>query len=74
MKTNSWIWVLTILLILTFLALCAGISLAANNDINITSTLLFFIIGVLGVVLLVIVIIIFGILNKNRHNNEDNKK
>lgn len=39
MKTNLWIWVFTALLILTFLALCTGISLAADDDIKFTSTL-----------------------------------
>lgn len=39
MKTNLWIWILTILLILTFLALCAGVSLAEDDDIVFTSTL-----------------------------------
>lgn len=40
MKTNLWIWVLTALLILTFLGLCMGISLAAEDDIKFTSTLI----------------------------------
>lgn len=39
MKTNLWIWVLSILLILTFLGLCTGISLAADEEIKFTSTL-----------------------------------
>lgn len=39
MKTNLWIWVLTALLILTFLGLCTGISLAADDDIKFTCTL-----------------------------------
>lgn len=62
MKTNLWIWILTILLILTFFALCAGISLAQSQD----ETTLYIIVGALGVLLLIIVIIIFSILNKSR--------